>query len=138
VDVHNTSGVDEVLTLTGLTDTAFGNITQCTNANCASGSGANGTATILGTTCGVASSSPGLGTLSGATGGGVLPATIAVDGHYTCQFDAQFCSAVDASTCISNTDSVNATLHGDEGATDPVTVTANTITVKECLTRTEQ
>ena len=89
--------------------------------------------TVVGTTCGVAT---GLGTRSGTAGAGVLPATIAVGGDYNCQFDAQFCGNVDASTCISETDSVSGVLTGDEGGA--VSETENTITVKECLTRTEQ
>jgi len=40
--------------------------------------------------------------------------TIAVGGNYKCTFDAQFCSAVDINTCISHTNTVTATLVGDE------------------------
>jgi hypothetical protein len=127
VDVENTSKADEVLTLSALNDSAFGNITQCTNAGCTN----TGGTLILGTTCGVAS---GVGTLSGSPGAGTLATTLAVGGGYKCQFDAQFCSALDANRCISNTDSVNATLAGDEK--ESVTVTHNTVTVKECLTTT--
>jgi hypothetical protein len=151
VDVHNSSGADEVLTLSAFNDSAFGSITTVQGS-------------VLGTTCGVAS---GAGTLSGATGGGALPATLAVGGSgsdYTCKFDAQFCGALTTitttlgtcngitcsagrtgSTCTQNSDcdvtcnglqhinKVTATLNGDEGTTDPVTQTGNTLTVKECF-----
>jgi hypothetical protein len=126
VDVANTSatGTDETLSLTGLSDSAFGGITSVHDS-------------VLGTTCGVATSSSGLGTLSGSSGAGVLPASLPVVGSdYTCQFDAQFCSAL-VNSCISNTDSITASLSGDETA-DKVTVTANSVTVKECLTTTVQ
>jgi hypothetical protein len=123
VDVKNTSGFDENLTLSALNDSAFGNITQVQGS-------------VLGTTCGVATGSPGLGTLSGSSGAGTLPASLPVGGSdYQCQFDAQFCSALDPNSCISNTDSVSGSLAGDEPA-DQVTVTKNTITVKECLSTT--
>jgi len=127
VDVKNTSeaGTDETLSLSALNDTAsdFGNITSVHN-------------NVLGTTCGVDSTKVGLGTLSGSSGAGVLPTTVAVGGDYTCKFDAQFCSALDASGCISHTNSINATL-ADDGEANKVTTTANNqITVKECLTPT--
>jgi hypothetical protein len=123
VDVKNTSGFDEALSLSAFNDNAYGSITSLHTG-------------ILGTTCGVASGSPGLGTLSGSTGAGALPAALAVGGSdYQCQFDGQFCSALDANSCISHTNSVSGTLASDE-AGDSVTQTTNTITVKECLTAT--
>jgi len=121
VDVHNTSGFDEVLTLSSLTDTAYGDITKV---------GTGAPPVVLGTTCGVAS---GAGTLSGSAGAGTLPTSVAVDGHYQCQFDGQFCSAL-VNGCMSQVDSVSGGLLGDEG--DVVTETANTLTVQECLTAT--
>jgi hypothetical protein len=124
VDVANTSasGTDETLSLTALNDSGFGGITSVHDS-------------VLGTTCGVATSSSGLGTLSGSSGAGVLPASLPVSGSdYICQFDAQFCSAL-VNSCISNTDSITASLSGDEAA-DKVTVTANTVTVTECLSTT--
>lgn len=131
VEVHNSSAADEALTLSALNDSAFGNITQCTNAGCTN----TGGTLILGTTCGVATSSVGLGSLSGSAGAGVLPATLSVGGtDYKCQFDAQFCSALDVNSCITNMDKVTSTLASDEG--EAVTQTGNTITVKECLTAT--
>jgi hypothetical protein len=133
VDVANTSAADEVLSVSALSDSAYGDITKCTNTNCAR-TGAN--LQILGTTCGVAA---GVGTLSASTGAGALPTSLAVGGttasHYRCQFDAQFCSALDSNSCISNTDKVSGTFTADEPA-DEVTATANQITVKECLSTT--
>jgi hypothetical protein len=125
VDVKNTSTADEALSLSALTDTAYGDITKLGTGN---------PPKVLGTTCGVSTSSLGLGTLNGVAGAGALPTTIAVGGDYKCQFDGQFCSAVDVNTCISNVDSVSATLAGDESET--VTQTENTLTVKECFAAT--
>jgi len=119
VDVHNTSGADEVLTLSAFNDTAYGSITSVQGS-------------VLGTTCGVATGSPGLGTLSGTPGAGALSTTIAIDGHYQCKFDAQFCSALDNNSCISHSNKVSGTLLGDES--EAVTQTGNTLTVKECVT----
>jgi hypothetical protein len=124
VDVKNTSSADETLTLSALNDNKYGDITKFPGGG------------VLGTTCGVAS---GLGTLSGITGGGTF-GTLAPGGDYTCQFDAQFCSSPGTvvlpggSSCtgISNTDSVTATLTGDEGET--VSLTPGTLTVDECFT----
>jgi uncharacterized repeat protein (TIGR01451 family) len=133
VDVKNTSGADETLSLSALSDSFYGDITKCTNANCANLSGAAGSAQVLGTTCGVAS---GIGTLVGTTGAGAFSpsATIAPGGHYICAFDGQFCSGLDNNSCISNTDKVTGTLTGDES--EAVTQTATTVTVKECSTQT--
>jgi hypothetical protein len=122
VDVKNTSSADEVLTLSSLTDSAYGDITKL---------GSGTPPTILGTTCGVAN---GLGTLTGTAGAGALPTTIAVGGDYKCQFDGQFCSSVDSGTCISQVDSVSGTIVGDEK--EAVTQTFNTLTVKECFQAT--
>jgi len=141
VDVANTSGFDENLSLTGLVDTPFGDLTKCTNAGCTN-TGGN---LILGTTCGVAVGSAGLGSLSGvtasSTNGGALPTGSSQlqagtgSSDYKCQFDAQFCGALDANNCISNTDRVSGSFTGDEGETGTsfITVTNNSFTVKECL-----
>jgi hypothetical protein len=120
VDVKNTSasGTDEGESLSALNDSAYGSITSVQGS-------------VLGTTCGVAS---GVGTLSGSAGAGVLPASIAVGGDYTCQFDGQFCSALDINGCISHSNSVTGTITGDEGET--VSESANTLTVKECVVAT--
>src|SRR5207249_3101125 len=93
---------DEILNLSAFNDIAFGSITTVHGG-------------VLGTTCGVASGSPGLGSLSGSTGAGALPTTISVNGGtYTCRFDGQFCSALDASGCFTHSNTVSATLTGDE------------------------
>lgn len=131
VDVANTSSADEKLSLSGLNDSAFGDLTACTNAGCTN----TGGTLILGTTCGVDTGSTGLGTLSGSKGAGTFPSSLTVGGSdYTCQFDAQFCSTLDSSSCISNTDKITASIAGDEG--EKVTVTRNSINVQECLKAT--
>jgi len=127
VEVKNTSqsGTDEILNLSAFNDSAFGSITST------HGSGNNA---VLGTTCGVASNLPGLGTLSGSSGAGGLPTTIPVNGGaYTCQFDGQFCSGLDANGCFQHDNTVSATLTGDEGAGDVVSLTPGSLTVKECI-----
>jgi hypothetical protein len=127
VDVKNTSSPDETLTISGLTDSQYGVKGDITKL----GGG------VLGTTCGVTGA--GLGTLSGSTG--VPFGTIAAGGgEYKCQFDAQFCQTPgpvtkpDGTTCtgIFNTDTVSATLTGDES--EPITLTPGTLTVDECIT----
>ena len=131
VDVHNSSGADENLTLTGLTDSSFGDITSV-HGN------------IQGTTCGVAN---GLGTLAGTgNGAGILPATLTVGGSdYQCKFDGQICGTLatitlpnGGGTCqgLTNTDTVTPTINGDEGASDKVSHTDNTITADVCFTHT--
>ena len=161
VNVHNTSGADENLSLSALHDTAFGDLTKL---------GAGGPGTVLGTTCGVAIGSKGLGSMSNitasATNGGALPYTLSVGGSdYQCQFDAEFCgqtgpveqfgtgvctagfcsnglpSSTSCSknsdcdtTCpvgITHTNTVTPTMTGDEGET--VTIDSHTFTVNECL-----
>jgi hypothetical protein len=123
VDVKNTSGVDETVTLSALNDTAadFGSITSV-HGN------------ILGTTCGVASGSPGLGTLSGSTGGGTLSTTLSPGSEYQCLFDGQVCGVPDPSTgCITHSNAINATLAGDENEGVTITLVPNpTLNVKIC------
>lgn len=68
---------------------------------------------LLGTTCGVTGA--GLGTMSGLTGSGALPATITVSGNYSCKFDAKTC------TTGQQTDVVTATLNDN----DTNTITPN-------------
>jgi hypothetical protein len=125
VQVTNTSasGTDEQLTVSGLTDNAFGSITSVHGT---------GNEAVLGTTCGVAN---GLGTLAGTgNGAGILPVTIGVNGGaYTCQFDGQFCSGLDSQGCFSHTNTVSATTADDEQGT--VTLTPGGLTVKECITK---
>ena len=80
-----------------------------------------------------------MGTLSGTAGGGAF-GIIDPGSDYKCEFDAQFCSPPGTvnlpggGTCtgISNTDTVTATLTGDEGET--VSLTPGTLTVEECYT----
>jgi hypothetical protein len=132
VEVKNTSasGTDETLTLSALNDSAFGSITTL------HGSGNN---SVLGTTCNQASSGNGLGTLNQVTGAGALPVTIPVNnGTYTCQFDAQICSGLDQNGCFTHSNTVSATLTGDEGATDVVSLTPGSLDLKECLVGTVQ
>jgi hypothetical protein len=134
VDVQNTSGFDESLSLTGLNDSVYGNLTSCTNTGCTN----TGGDIILGTNCGLAA---GVGTLqspatpptgfTGATFG-----SIATNGHYKCAFDAQFCGPLDPTTlCFQKSDRVSGSFTGDEGETGTsfITVNNNLLTVKECL-----
>jgi hypothetical protein len=126
VAVTNTSasGTDETLSLSAFNDSAYGSITSVHDS-------------VLGTTCGVASNLPGLGTLSGTPGAGALPATISPNnGAYTCQFDGQFCSALDVNGCFMHSNTVSATLTGDEN--EVVSLTPGGLTVKECLAGTAQ
>lgn len=142
VDVANTSGSDEHLTLSALTDSAFGAIAPIPGEG------------ILATTCGVA---------TGSGGAGTLPTTLAVGGSdYKCTFDAQFCAVPSdivstagkctAGTCtvgktgdtcssdsncdvrcngIQHKNTVSATMTGDEG--EAVTQTVGTLTASECI-----
>jgi hypothetical protein len=160
VDVANTSGFDENISLSGLQDDSFGDITKWTGT---------GNALVLGTTCGVAVGSHGLGSLSGVTvpndfsNGGALPTTSsqlqvgANSVDYKCRFDAQFCGAPTTinlpnnTTCsgISHTNKVSAnTLSRDDSetgaCTDPITgLTTDCLsevdhglTVDECISTT--
>jgi hypothetical protein len=132
VEVKNTSaaGTDETLTLSALNDNAFGSITTVHGS---------GNEAVLGTTCDVATNASGLGTLSGSSGAGALPVTIPVNnGTYTCQFDGQICGGLDQSGCFSHSNSVSATLTGDEGPTDVVSLTPGSLTLKECVTGSVQ
>ena len=141
VDIANTSGADENLKLTAISDSYFGDITTVHGT---------GDAAVVATTCAI------------PTGGASLP----VGGSdYTCTFDGQFCHtfgqivttagkcasgvcsaglpnttacSTDADcnvTCngIQNTNKVSGTLVADEAA-DKVTVSNNTLTVNECFT----
>jgi hypothetical protein len=110
VEVDNTSGADEVETLSALNDSPdFGDITKDVSHG----------GTVLATTCSV-------------------PQTIAVNGNYTCHFNAQFCSGVDGNTCISHVDTITATLKSDETGDSTFNNASNTLTVKECLTPSSQ
>jgi hypothetical protein len=111
VDNISAAGTDETEAVTQLLDTKFGNISALGPAS------AN--PTVVGTTCGVAVGTAGLGTLSNATGAGVLGTSIAVGGSYTCEFDGKFCAALSTGICTSggleNTDMVTATLTQEDG-----------------------
>jgi hypothetical protein len=123
VKVDNTSGTstDETESLTGLTDLNFGSIITTHGT----GDGA-----VLGTTCGVAA---GVGTLSGTTGAGTLPKSIAVGGNYTCEFDGQFCSAL-TNGCLEHQNTVSATVIDDESEGNTVTGSlSSTLTVDSCF-----
>ena len=133
VAVHNSSGAEEALTLSALQDSSFGDITKATPTN----------ASVLGTTCGVAS---GVGTLSGSAGAGALPTTLAVGGaDYSCKFDAQICGNLTTitlpnppgGTCLGlqHQNKVTPTLAGDEG--EAVTNVGNTLTENVCFTHLE-
>ncbi len=110
VEVDNTSTTEEagaLETLSILNDKQYGDITKVGGS-------------VLATTC--------------AVGG-----TIAVGTPYKCTFSAQFCSGadnltgLDANGCFSHTNTVTATLKGDE-ATDPTFgQDSNTLIVKECI-----
>jgi len=134
VAVHNSSGADEALTLSAFTDTSFGDITKYTST---------GNTSVLGTTCGVAS---GVGTLSGSTGAGTLPTTLAVGGvDYSCKFDAEICGNLTTitlpnppgGTCLGfqHQNKVTPTLAGDEG--EAVTNVGNTLTENVCFNHLE-
>lgn len=155
VNVQNTSGADETLSLTALSDTAFGSITSVQG-------------NVQGTTCGQPATNTNGGTLSGSAGAGTLSASLAVGSgtgtFYSCQFDAQICGVPSiitttagtcsgsggtctagkvGSNCNTNSDcnvtcngiqhmnSITATLTGDEGET--VTNTGGALTVNVCL-----
>lgn len=125
VDVKNTSTADEVLSLSALSDSAYGSITSLQGS-------------VLGTTCDVAN---GVGTLAGTgNGAGALPKTLAVGSDYICQFDAQFCGTLtpitlpNGTTCsgIQHSNQVTGTLMGDDSPPEVVSQSANTLTVYEC------
>jgi len=133
VEVDNTSGAgDETESLSALTDSVNGGAAQVLTAL---GNGNQGT--VLGTTCGVATTNPGLGTASGLSGAGVLPVTIAVAGNYSCNFDMQFCNtaALDTLGCfVTPADVATATLGGDETGDTNLTPSSASITAKVCIT----
>jgi len=129
VEVDNTSGAstDESEVLSVLNDNpGYGDVTKL---------GGTEAAKILGTTCGVAT---GQGTLSGSTGAGALPITIAPGGSYTCEFDGQFCAGLatypDCTSGLEQTDTINATLTDDDSEGHAVTgTTSDTLKVDVCF-----
>ena len=135
VGVHNGSGFDENETLSAFSDTAFASITTVHND-------------VLGTTCGVASGSPGLGSLSGSTGAGALPASLPVGGaDYQCKFDAQICGDLTTinlptppgGTCLGfqHVNKVTATIADDNSEGHTVSQTDNTLTENVCFSHFE-
>jgi len=135
VEVQNTSGTstDESESLTALSDSPYGSITTV-HGN------------VLGTTCGVAAASSGLGTLSGSSGAGTLSATLAPGDKYTCEFDGEFCATLGTfGACTSGLeqkDTVTASLSDDnsEGnlVNGTVTTASNQLTVDVCFTSSSQ
>jgi hypothetical protein len=91
----------------------------------------------VGTTCGVVNGS---GPLQGTgNGAGTLPTPqIAVGGNYTCEFDGKFCGALttDGSCAhgLVNTDTVTATLLGDEGEMVTQDTSLSSLMVHMCVT----
>lgn len=132
VEVDNTSAsnTDETEVLSLLHDDKYGDL------NVLSAAGAN--PALLGTTCGVAN---GTGTLTGSAGAGTWPASIAVQGNYTCEFDGQFCAALGPhGTCaqgLEETNTVTATVIDDNNEGNPVNGNkSSTLTVDVCFTHT--
>jgi hypothetical protein len=129
VEVDNTSGAttDETLSLGSLLDSAYGDITTVQG-------------NVLGTTCGVATTSAGSGTLSKSFGAGTIPATIAVGGKYVCEFDGQFCAALGpfgtCATGLEQKDTVTASLTGDETGQTITGPNSASLTVDTCFTTT--
>jgi hypothetical protein len=69
----------------------------------------------------------------------VLPVTLSVNGGaYSCQFDAQICGGLDASGCFTHSNTVSASLTGDDGAGDAVSLTPGSLDLKECIVGTPQ
>jgi hypothetical protein len=138
VNVANTSasGSDETVAITALNDSAFGDLTTCKGST--NGCTSTGNVNILGSTCGVAS---GIGTETGTSGAGALPASVTVGNNYTCYFDAQICGGLTNgcfthSNTINSTVSGNAAFTGDESDAVTVTVTPNPLNLNVCVTVT--
>jgi hypothetical protein len=112
VVVTNKSAQD-TLTLSSLTDNKYGSITQthAANASCTGSDPAGVCGQVVSTTCGQ------------AAGAGILPATIATSGNYTCQFVGRITSCN-----TSLTDIVTGGATDDDGASYTPTGTA-TVTV---------
>lgn len=122
VEVDNTTSTafDETLTLTGLSDDAYSDITSVGGK-------------VLGTNC---NQTAGIGTLhnvtvTGYTGGTF--STIAPGGSYKCAFDAQFCGSLDQNMCFSQPDTITATVKGDEAGDTAFGQNSNQLTVSACF-----
>jgi hypothetical protein len=116
VSVHNSSAVDENITLTGLTDNTYGDITTVHD-------------NVLATTCTIPA-------------GGVALNVSGSD--YTCNFNATFCGTpgnVTGTTCtngVQHTNTVTPTLVGDDTPPEAVTNSGGSLTVTQCLNTTSQ
>ena len=144
VTIANTSAADESISFTGLNDSAYGNIAALSG-------NAGLDASVVGTTCGVDTGSPGLGTLKGSSGAGLFGSALAAGtgtpptkdgGTYKCQFDGVICGTPTSgvvANCLaglSKPDTVNTTgLTGDDPApnADKVTEKDNKFTANVCL-----
>ena len=144
VDVQNTSSTtfDESETLTALSDSVFGAISPTPSSS------------IDATTCFTSASGVGMAPGAGyqCTYDVTIPltalSTVEEYGTGTCNTSTHFCSAGKPGTTACNLDSdcdltclglhhsnyVTATINGDEGATDVVTPTRNTLNTDVCLT----
>jgi hypothetical protein len=99
VKVTNTDSGDANITLTALDDDTFLSLTSVHD-------------NVLSTTCGTA-----------AAGAGTLPATIAKNGVYECDFTAHFCGG-------SHTNTVTGKIHDVDNPTIDVLQSSNSLTVK--------
>jgi hypothetical protein len=136
VEVDNKSGstTDETEKLSGLNDSHYGDVTKLQG-------------NVLGTTCGVAAGSYGLGTMQSGQSGALissaaaLPYTIPVGASYICEFDGKFCGALSsAGSCTTGLevpDTVTAALVGDENESVSGTG-SNQLTVDTCFTSSSQ
>jgi len=109
VKVTNIDMGDANITLTALSDDGFLSLTSVHDK-------------VLGTTCGVATGALGLGTLSSLPGAGALPATIAKNGVYECDFQAHFCGG-------SHQNTVTGTIHDNDNPATDVLKPSNSLTV---------
>jgi hypothetical protein len=141
--IHNSSGAttDETEFLSALGDSAFGDLTVLSGDSHTNNS-------VVGTTCAQPGAGSGLGTLSTVGGAGAFsaasPASIAVGGDYTCQFDGVLCGTLtsitkpnNGGTClgIQHSNTLQPTLSGDDAApfADVVSQTGGSLTVFECF-----
>lgn len=156
VTVQNTSAADESVKLDASGTVAGGNYMPALMDPKTFGdiTSTHGTAaadkSVTGTTCGVATTSAGLGTLSKSFGAGTFPQTLAPGtgtpptsngGKYMCTFDGVICGAPNStnipncSAGLSAQSSITPNLTGDEVAVpfDKITVNAKTFTANVCL-----
>jgi hypothetical protein len=115
--------VEENETLSALSDSAYADLTTLHGS-------------VLGTNCNQASWTAVAADTSAAGTGGGLFGSIAPGSNYTCQFDAQFCGSLASNNCFSQSDTVTATLVGDEATDGTFAAASNQISVQECVTAT--